>query len=97
MKTENRDNSRSVINWLKQDNQDLTQQRNTLVNKNMILSQELAYFKELCVELEDQVNSLERENQRLQNRLNNVSLWDLSEDEQERAGRALARSLLGGA
>ena len=40
---------------------------------------------------------LKAENTRLNKRLQNVSLWDLSEAEQERAGRALARGLLGGA
>ena len=40
---------------------------------------------------------LKAENARLNQRLQNVTLWDLSEAEQERAGRAFAKALLGGA
>ena len=40
---------------------------------------------------------LTKERNALQDKLNNVSLWDLSPEAQEEAGHALARSLLGGA
>ena len=94
MKTENREQSieelqarneflQRMVNALKLNNRELTEERNRLCNKNIILSGELAYFQTRCAELED--------------KLNNVTLWDLSEAEQEKAGRALARSLLGGA
>lgn len=39
---------------------------------------------------------LKQENARLTQKLQNVTIWDLSEAEQERAGHALAKSLLGG-
>lgn len=91
MISENRDTiSRRMIDGLKLNNQKLTQERNELIDKNMLLSSELAYFKSRCADLEE-------ENQELQNRLDNVTLWDLSPEAQEQAGRALARSLLGGA
>ena len=41
-------------------------------------------------------NNLLQENGQLKNKLNNVTLWDLSPEAQEEAGHALARSLLGG-
>ena len=61
--------------------------------------------------LKEQIDSLREENtrfkaknlalikrcQKLQEKLDNVSLWDLSEEAQEEAGRQLARELLGGA
>lgn len=72
-----------MVNALKLNNRALTEERNKLCDKNTILSGDLAYFQSRCAELED--------------KLDNVSLWDLSEAEQEKAGRALARSLLGGA
>ena len=53
--------------------------------------------------LERQVNALKLNNQALTrerndlvNRLNNVSIWDLSEEAQEEAGHMLAKALLGG-
>ena len=39
---------------------------------------------------------LKTENALLKEKLEQVSIWSLSEAEQERAGRALARSLIGG-
>lgn len=41
-------------------------------------------------------NKLIEENKELKEKLNNVTLWDLSPEAQEEAGHALARSLLGG-
>ena len=53
--------------------------------------------------LERQVNALKLNNQALTrerndlvNRLNNVSIWDLSDEAQEEAGHMLAKALLGG-
>ena len=43
------------------------------------------------------VNRFKAKNLALTKRLQNVTLWDLSEAEQERAGHLLAKSLLGGA
>ena len=40
-------------------------------------------------------NKLIEENKELKEKLNNVTLWDLSPEAQEEAGNALARSLLG--
>ncbi|MBQ6512232.1 hypothetical protein [Methanobrevibacter sp.] len=40
---------------------------------------------------------LKTENTLLKEKLEHISIWDLSEAEQEKAGRALARALLGGA
>lgn len=40
---------------------------------------------------------LKQKNARLTQKLQNVTIWDLSEAEQERAGHLLAKSLLGGA
>ena len=40
---------------------------------------------------------LVEENEELRNKLNNVTLWDLSDEEQERAGKAFAQELLRGA
>ena len=48
-------------------------------------------------EVKASFEELKQENARLTQKLQNVTLWDLSEAEQERAGRALARSLTGGA
>ena len=48
-------------------------------------------------EMKTAFEELKQENARLKQRLQNVTLWDLSEAEQERAGRELARELLGGA
>lgn len=48
-------------------------------------------------EMKTAFEELKKENHRLKNRLQNATLWDLSDEEQERAGRALARGLLGGA
>ena len=96
MISENRDIQRRIINGLKHNNRELTQERNSLVDKNMLLSQELAYFKTLCVELEDQVDALEKENLNLKSRnlaLSKRNKWLTSEE----AGRQFARELLGGA
>lgn len=41
-------------------------------------------------------NDLQYEVDRLNSKLNNISLWDLSPEAQEEAGHMLARSLLGG-
>lgn len=67
-----------------------------LKKDNQLLSDELTYFKELCVELEEQVNNLTSENVNLKAR--NLALskrvnWLSSEE----AGKAFARELLGGA
>ena len=67
----------------KSNNFGLTAEYEQLKKDNKILSDELTYFKELAADYED--------------KLNNVTLWDLSPEAQEEAGRALARSLLGGA
>ena len=48
-------------------------------------------------EMKTAFEELKQENARLKQRLQNVTLWDLSEAEQERAGRQLARELLGDA
>lgn len=54
-------------------------------------------IKAIFEEIKRENTKLKSENQELNQRLQNVTLWDLSDEEQERAGRALARGLLGGA
>ena len=48
-------------------------------------------------EMKTAFEELKAENTLLKEKLENVSIWSLSEVEQEKAGRALARGLLGGA
>lgn len=40
---------------------DLEEKNKTLEKHNRLLSDELTYFKELCVELEEQVNNLQKD------------------------------------
>ena len=108
MKTENRENSikelqtrnkflERMVNALKQNNRELTEERNRLCDKNIILSGELATFQLRCGDLEEENEALDKKIHELEDKLSNVTLWDLSPEAQEQAGRALARSLLGGA
>ena len=88
MISENRDTiSRRMVNALKLNNRALTEERNELIDKNMLLSSELAYFKSRCADLEEEVNTLERENSSLKAR--NLSYA------QRFNGADFARSLLG--
>ena len=81
---------------LEEKNKFLENENTQLKADNKVLSNELTYFKELCVELEEQVNNLTSENVNLKAR--NLTLskrvnWLSSEE----AGKAFARELLGGA
>ena len=79
-----------------------------LVNKQRaeLLRTEMDKNKELKAQLSNEVRRkmglkytnrrLRKEIDELENRLDNVTLWDLSPEAQEEAGHALARSLLGG-
>ena len=78
-----------MVAGLKINNRALTEERNKLIKDNQIMSHELTYFKELCVELEDQINDLQRENDRVESKVDYLT--------SAKAGRDFAKSLLGGA
>lgn len=67
------------------------------------IQEENAHLKEEVTSLREENTRFKAKNlalikrcQKLQEKLDNVSLWDLSEEAQEEAGRQLARELLGG-
>ena len=86
----------------------LEEENKQLKADNKILGDELTYFKELCVELEEEINWKNRQNNALKMRCSNYSLeiGKLSSEIQdmkftkkylnsEEAGSAFARELLG--
>lgn len=54
-------------------------------------------IKAIFEEIKRENAKLKSENQVLNQKLKSVTLWDLSDEEQEKAGRAFARALTGGA
>ena len=69
--------------------QELETENKQLKADAKIIGDELTYFKELCVELEDQINDLQRENDRVESKVDYLT--------SAKAGRDFAKSLLGGA
>ena len=77
--------------------EDLILENEALEVRNEFLEKCVKALKLNNAKVTTERNELLEENRCLKNKLNNVTLWDLSPEAQEEAGHALARSLLGGA
>ena len=78
----------SHINALRAENEILRDENETLFETNEALIKTIR-------ELRAKINSLESDKITLENKLSNVTLWDLSSEAQIEAGHALAMDLLG--
>ena len=70
-------------------NHELLKEHRDLTDENSFLKRQNTGMKFRCRDYSQKIMELE-------DKLQNVTLWDLSPEAQEEAGHALARSLLGG-
>ena len=86
---------KELVSQLQDDNEILTKSNESLLHETHKQKQMINGLKLNNSKLTLERNRLQSEVDRLNHKLQNVTIWDLSDTEQERAGHMLARELLG--
>ena len=84
------------LNHLREQNEFLTKEHRRLLEANREITDENSFLKRQNTGMKFRLRDYSQKIMELEDKLQNVTLWDLSPEAQEEAGHALARSLLGG-